>query len=69
MAWKMPGRWWEVWTVTISGFELAYRNQDEVMVKVSLRGRIPPTSAPGSTKNLVTIQELDARGYTINSKQ
>jgi hypothetical protein len=54
-------------TVTISGFELAYRNQDEVLVKVSLRGRIPPTSAPGSTKNLVTIQELDTRGYAINS--
>jgi hypothetical protein len=54
-------------TVTISGFELAYRNQDEVMVKVSLRGRIPPTSAQGSTKNLVTVQELDARGYAINS--
>jgi hypothetical protein len=53
--------------VTISGFELAYRNQDEVMVKVSLRGRIPLTSAAGSTKNLVTVQELDARGYTINS--
>jgi hypothetical protein len=54
-------------TVTISGFELAYRNQDEVLVKVSLRGLIPSTSAPGSTKNLVTIQELDARGYAINS--
>jgi hypothetical protein len=54
-------------TVIISGFELAYRNQDEVMVKVSLQGRIPLTSAPGSTKNLVMIQELDARGYTINN--
>jgi hypothetical protein len=54
-------------TVTISGFELAYRNQDEVIVKVSLRGQIPPTSAPGSTKNLVTIQELDSRGYAITS--
>jgi hypothetical protein len=54
-------------TVTISGFELAYRNQDEVIVKVSIRGHIPPTSAPGSTKNLVTVQELDSRGYAINS--
>ena len=54
-------------TVTISGFELAYRNQDEVIVKVSLRGHIPPTSAPGSTKNLVTVQELDSRGYAITS--
>lgn len=54
-------------TVTISGFELAYRNQDEVIVKASIRGRIPLTSAPGLTKNLVTVQELDSRGYTINS--
>ncbi len=48
--------------------ELAYRNQDEVLVKVSLRGRIPPTSAPGSTKNLVTIQEL-MHGDTLSMVQ
>ena len=54
-------------TVTISGFELAYRNQDEVLVKVSTRGRVPPASTPGSIKNLVTVQEIDSRGYTINS--
>jgi hypothetical protein len=54
-------------TITLSGFELSYRNQDEVIVKVSLKGRIPQTSVPGATKNLVTIQELDARGYAINS--
>jgi hypothetical protein len=54
-------------TLTISGFELSYRNQDEVIVKATLRGRIPQTSVPGATKNLVTIQELDARGYAINS--
>jgi hypothetical protein len=54
-------------TLTIPGFELSYRNQDEVIVKVSLKGRIPVTSVPGATKNLVTIQELDARGYPINS--
>ena len=54
-------------TITISGFELSYRNQDEVIVKVTLKGRIPPTSGTGVTKNLVTVQELDARGYVINS--
>jgi len=54
-------------TLTISGFELAYSDRDEVLVKVSLRGHIPMTSVPGSTKNLLMIQELDARGYTINS--
>ncbi|HUW86035.1 MAG TPA: PEGA domain-containing protein [Methanoregula sp.] len=54
-------------TLTIPGFELSYRNQDEVLVKVSLRGRIPLSSVPGSMKTLVTIQELDSRGYAINS--
>jgi hypothetical protein len=54
-------------TITISGFELSYRNQDEVIVKVTLKGRIPPASGTGAIKNLVTVQELDARGYVINS--
>ena len=52
-------------TLTIAGFELGYRNQDEVVVKVSLKGVIPPTSALGATKTLVKIQEIDARGYVI----
>jgi hypothetical protein len=52
-------------TLTISGFELAYRDQDEVFVKVLLRGRVPPSFARGATKTLLTIQELDARGYAI----
>ena len=54
-------------TITLSGFELSYRNQDEVLVKVFLKGRIPQTAVPGAIKNLVTIQEIDARGYPINS--
>jgi hypothetical protein len=54
-------------TITISGFELSYRNQDEVIVKVALKGRIPPASGTGAIKNLVTVQELDSRGYVINS--
>ncbi|MDP3565458.1 MAG: PEGA domain-containing protein [Methanoregula sp.] len=51
--------------LTIAGFELGYRNQDEVVVKASLRGGIPSSSALGATKTLVKIQELDARGYAI----
>jgi len=54
-------------TLTIPGFELSYRNQDEVLVKAALKGRIPLSSVPGSIKTLVTIQELDTRGYAINS--
>ncbi|RPI40222.1 MAG: PEGA domain-containing protein [Methanoregulaceae archaeon] len=52
-------------TLTINGFELGYRNQDEVTVQVVLRGSIPSGTARGANKTLVTIQELDARGYSI----
>jgi hypothetical protein len=54
-------------SLTLSGFELSYQNQDEVIVKATVKGRIPRTSVPGAIKNLVTVQELDARGYPINS--
>ncbi len=52
-------------TVTISGFELGYRNQDEVIVSVLLRGNIPSTASLGENMTMVKIQELDARGYAI----
>jgi hypothetical protein len=51
--------------LTIAGFELGYRNQDEVVVKVLLKGKIPLSASTGVTKTLVKIQELDARGYVI----
>src|SRR5512136_2403010 len=37
-------------TLTITGFELAYRNQDDVIVNVVLRGTIPAGSALGTNK-------------------
>ena len=52
-------------TVTISGFELGYRNQDEVIVSVLLRGNVPSTASLGKNMTMVKIQELDARGYAI----
>jgi hypothetical protein len=52
-------------TVTINGFELGYRNQDEVIVYVLIQGDIPAGAALGTNKTLVKIQELDARGYAI----
>jgi hypothetical protein len=52
-------------TVTINGFELGYRNQDEVIVYVLLQGNIPTGSVLGANRTLVTIQEMDARGYSI----
>jgi hypothetical protein len=51
--------------LTISGFELAYQNRDEVIVTVSLAGEVPPGWASGANRTLVRIQELDSRGYTI----
>jgi hypothetical protein len=52
-------------TVTINGFELGYRNQDEVVVYVLLQGNIPAGSVLGTNRTLVRIHELDARGYVI----
>lgn len=52
-------------TLTIAGFELGYRNQDEVIVKATVQGIIPPSSILGATKTLVKIQEIDARGYVM----
>jgi hypothetical protein len=52
-------------TLTISGFELAYRNQDEVIVKASLQGSVPLSSPLGTNKTLIKIQELDSRGNVI----
>src|SRR5512136_3100196 len=50
---------------TINGFELGYRDKDDVTVQVVLQGTIPSGSVLGANKTLVKIQELDARGYSI----
>jgi len=52
-------------TLTISGFELGYRNQDEVIVRGSLGGIVPSGSVTGANKTLIKIQELDASGNVI----
>jgi hypothetical protein len=54
-------------TQTISGFELGYRNQDEVVVKVMLKASVPATAPPGVNKILLKVQELDARSYVIQN--
>jgi hypothetical protein len=54
-------------TLTIGGYELSYRNQDEVIVKYLLKGTVPSTTPPGSNITLITFQELDARGKVITS--
>jgi hypothetical protein len=52
-------------TLTINGFELGYRDKDDVTVQVVLQGTIPSGTVLGANKTLVKIQELDARGYSI----
>ena len=54
-------------TITINGFELGYRNEDEVIVYVQLQGRIPSDAVLGSNRTLARVQELDSRGYSIPS--
>jgi hypothetical protein len=51
--------------LTISGFELGYRNQDEVVVLASLGGTLPAGAITGANRTLVTIEELDSRGTII----
>jgi len=52
-------------TLTIGGYELSYRDQDEVVVNMDLRAHVPATAATGSTITLVKIQELNARNVVI----
>jgi hypothetical protein len=51
--------------LTISGFELSYENKDEVLVKITLKARVPATAAQGKETTLLKIQELDARSNAI----
>jgi hypothetical protein len=54
-------------TITIGGYELAYTDRDEVIVKVALRGHVPATAASGANISLLKIQELDAKSDVITS--
>jgi hypothetical protein len=51
--------------LTIGGYELSYQNQDEVVVKLALHGRVPATAAAGANISVLKIQELDARSAVI----
>ncbi|MDD4136968.1 MAG: PEGA domain-containing protein [Methanoregula sp.] len=52
-------------TLTISGYELSYREQDEVIVKMALHGHVPMTAATGANISVLKIQEMDARNNVI----
>lgn len=51
--------------LTISGFELAYQNKDEVIVKSTLRAKVPASAPVGAPMLFMKIQELDARSNVI----
>jgi hypothetical protein len=53
-------------TLTISGFELKYRDDDEVTVEVQLLGTVPSGAALGTNVTVLRIQELNSRGTPIS---
>ncbi|MDD1693365.1 MAG: PEGA domain-containing protein, partial [Methanoregula sp.] len=53
--------------LTIGGYELSYRDQDEVIAKISLKGYVPATAPMGANISVLKIQELNARGNVISS--
>jgi hypothetical protein len=53
--------------LTISGYELSYRKQDQVIVKYALTGKIPSDTPAGSNLSLIKLQELDAKSNVISS--
>jgi hypothetical protein len=54
-------------SLTVGGYELAYTDQDEVIVKVALRGHAPLSATNGANISLLKVQELDARSTVIPS--
>jgi len=55
-------------TLSINGFELAYKTSDEVSVRVTLEG-VAPAVTQTSNKTIIRVTELDARGKPITSTQ
>jgi len=53
-------------TLTIVGFELAYKTSDDVAVRVTLEGKAPAVTET-TDKNIIRIQEMDAQGRPITS--
>lgn len=51
--------------LTIGGYELSYQDNDEVIVRMALKGHVSTTAATGANITLMKIQELDARSSVI----
>jgi hypothetical protein len=55
-------------TLSINGFELAYKASDEVSVRVTLEGVAPPVTQT-SNKTMIRVTEYDASGRAVTSSQ
>jgi hypothetical protein len=55
-------------TLTISGFELNYKTNDEVSVRVTLEG-VAPVVAQTTNKTVIRITEYDSNGRALASTQ
>jgi hypothetical protein len=55
-------------TLSINGFELAYKASDEVSVRVTLEGVAPPVTQT-SNKTMIRVTEYDASGRAVTSTQ
>jgi hypothetical protein len=53
-------------TLTIVGFELAYKSSDDVGVRVTLEGKAPAVTET-TDKSIIRIQEMDAQGRAITT--
>jgi len=53
-------------TLTIVGYELAYKTGDSVAVRATLEGKAPTVTATAD-KIIIRIQEMDAQGRSIES--
>jgi hypothetical protein len=53
-------------TLTITGFELAYKASDSVAVRATLEGKAP-TVTETTEKTIIRIQEVDSQGRPITS--
>jgi hypothetical protein len=55
-------------TLTITGFELAYKSDDVVDVRVTLEGNAPTVTST-SEKTIIRISELNRQGSVVTSSQ
>lgn len=53
--------------LTIGGYELSYPANEEVVIEIALKGRVPATTQDGTELSLITVQELDAHSRVISS--